>query len=138
MTETSPPPTADAPVPAPESTPQDPASPGHPLPVRPHPASSRPLAGRTFAPFLGRTDDAEDRRARIAVTTEKKRPFQLVLPQPKRRPKRDRHARTRVAFLRYGYYDVVFKFFVEQVLDADYLPLPEPTRRTVELEQFCS
>ncbi len=133
MTETSPPPTADAPVPAPESTPQDPASPGHPLPVRPHPASSRPLAGRTFAPFLGRTDDAEDRRARIAVTTEKKRPFQLVLPQPKRRPKRDRHARTRVAFLRYGYYDVVFKFFVEQVLDADYLPLPEPTRRTVEL-----
>ena len=110
-----------------------PHRPGTRSPCARTPASSRPLAGRTFAPFLGRTDDAEDRRARIAVTTEKKRPFQLVLPQPKRRPKRDRHARTRVAFLRYGYYDVVFKFFVEQVLDADYLPLPEPTRRTVEL-----
>ena len=38
-----------------------------------------------------------------------------------------------MAFLRYSYYDIVFKFFVEHVLDADYLPLPEPTKRTVEL-----
>ncbi|RDB64729.1 hypothetical protein C1878_01250 [Gordonibacter sp. 28C] len=67
----------------------------------------------------------------MALQLERKRPPRLVLPRP--RPKRDRHARTRVAFLRYSYYDIVFKFFVEQVLDADYLPLPEPTKRTVEL-----
>lgn len=71
-------------------------------------------------------------RARISMQLEKKRPPQLVLPRPRKR-KRDRHARTRVAFLRYSYYDIVFKFFVEHVLDADFLPLPEPTKRTVEL-----
>lgn len=82
--------------------------------------------------LIGRADGSDDTlRARIALQLERKRPPRLVLPRP--RPKRDRHARTRVAFLRYSYYDIVFKFFVEQVLDADYLPLPEPTKRTVEL-----
>lgn len=51
----------------------------------------------------------------------------------KKAKKRDRHARTKVAFLRYSYYDIAFKFFVEQVLDADFVALPEPTRRTLEL-----
>lgn len=86
--------------------------------------------GRRDAP-LGAEQDL--RAARVAVT-EKKRPFRLVPQRPrKRKAKRDRHARTRVAFLRYSYYDIVFKYFVEQVLDADYLPLPEPTKRTIEL-----
>lgn len=71
-------------------------------------------------------------RARIAVQLEKKRPPRLVLPRPRVR-KRDRHARTRVAFLRYGHYEPVFKFFVEHVLDADFVALPEATRRTAEL-----
>ncbi|WP_231897366.1 hypothetical protein [Gordonibacter urolithinfaciens] len=83
---------------------------------------------------IGRADGSDDTlRARTAVFFERKRPPRLVLPHPRRRPKRDRHARTRAAFLRYSYYDIVFKFFVEHVLDADYLPLPEPTKRTVEL-----
>ena len=47
--------------------------------------------------------------------------------------KKARHARTKVAFPRFGYYDVAFKFFVEHVLDADYVALPEATRRTLEL-----
>lgn len=82
----------------------------------------------------GPADGSDDTlRARTAVFLERRRPPRLVLPRPRRRPKRDRHARTRVAFLRYSYYDIVFKFFVEHVLDADYLPLPEPTKRTVEL-----
>lgn len=50
----------------------------------------------------------------------------------KQKKKADRHARTKVAFLRYSYYDIAFKYFVEQVLDADYVSLPEPTRRTLE------
>ncbi|MGI6046282.1 MAG: 2-hydroxyacyl-CoA dehydratase [Eggerthellaceae bacterium] len=57
------------------------------------------------------------------------KPFSLV---PKRKKKkRDRHARTKVAVFRYGYYDVLFKFFVEHVLDADFVELPEPTRETL-------
>lgn len=50
----------------------------------------------------------------------------------KQKKKANRHARTKVAFLRYSYYDIAFKYFVEQVLDADYVSLPEPTRRTLE------
>lgn len=46
----------------------------------------------------------------------------------RQKKKTDRHARTKVAFLRYSYYDIAFKYFVEQVLDADYVSLPEPTR----------
>lgn len=47
--------------------------------------------------------------------------------------KRDRHAKTKVAFFRYGYYGVAFRFFVKQVLDAEYVELGEPTKRTLEL-----
>lgn len=78
------------------------------------------------------TGHGDSLRARVAVHADEKRPFQLVMPHPFQ-PRRDRHARTRVAFLRYGYYDIVFKYFTEQVLNADYLPLPAPTKRTVEL-----
>lgn len=85
-----------------------------------------------FDRLNGSDGTEETPRARIAVQLEAKRLPRLILP---RRPKvkRDRHARTRVAFLRYSYYDIVFKYFVEQVLDADYLPLPQPTKRTVDL-----
>lgn len=51
----------------------------------------------------------------------------------KNNKKKQHHARTKVAFLRYTYYDLVFKFFVEQVLDAEWVPLPEATRKTLEL-----
>ncbi|MDO4443601.1 MAG: hypothetical protein Q4B69_06985, partial [Slackia sp.] len=47
--------------------------------------------------------------------------------------KRDRHAKTKVAFLRYGYYDIAFRFFVEQVLDAEYVDLGESTKHPLEL-----
>ena len=47
--------------------------------------------------------------------------------------KRDRHTRRKVAFFRYGYYNIVFKFFVEHILDADYVELPDATRKTLEL-----
>ena len=57
---------------------------------------------------------------------------QKAANKKKQKKKADRHARTKVAFLRYSYYDIAFKYFVEQVLDADYVSLPEPTRRTLE------
>ena len=41
--------------------------------------------------------------------------------------------RRKVAFMRYGYYDIAFRFFVEECLDADFVRLPEATRRTLEL-----
>ena len=78
------------------------------------------------------------RGARVSILREK-RPFRLSGGRKKKdakgkkKKKRDRHSRTKVAFMRYGYYDLVFKYFVEQVLDADFVWLGEPTRRTVEL-----
>ena len=35
--------------------------------------------------------------------------------------------------MRYTYYDIAFRFFVENVLDADFIALPEATRKTLEL-----
>lgn len=88
--------------------------------------SSNPPANDTPSRTL-----TEHVRATIAVELEKRRPTQLL---PKRKKfKRDRHKSIKVAFFRYCYYDPAFKFFTEQVLDAEYLPLPEPTVRTSEL-----
>lgn len=54
-------------------------------------------------------------------------PFKL---RPERKAtKRDRHARTRASFFRYGYYGTAFKLFVEHVLDADFVSLP-PINKT--------
>ncbi len=50
-----------------------------------------------------------------------------------KRLKRDRHKDRRVSVFRYAYYDPAFKFFVEQVLDCEYLSLPPATKRTMEL-----
>lgn len=80
-----------------------------------------------------RTDAGGEARGVRVVVGSARTPFKL-LPQPrKKRRTRDRHARTRVAFFRYSYYDVAFKFFVEQVLDADFVALPKATKRTIEL-----
>ncbi len=71
-------------------------------------------------------------RSRIAFKREKNRPPRLLLSKRKR-VKSDRHKRIKVAFFRYCYYDPAFKYFVEQVLNADYLALPEATKRTSEV-----
>lgn len=47
--------------------------------------------------------------------------------------KKDRHKNSLVSVFRYAYYAPAFKFFVEQVLDCDYLELPPATKRTMEL-----
>ena len=47
--------------------------------------------------------------------------------------RRDRHKTYRVSVFRYAYYDPAFKFFVEQVLDCEYLALPPSTKQTMEL-----
>ena len=71
--------------------------------------------------------------ARVSMELEKLRPPKLTGTRPARREKRDRHAQTKVAFFRYGYYDIAFKYFTERVLDAEFVPLPPATRRTLEL-----
>ncbi|MEG0374363.1 MAG: hypothetical protein RR547_04515 [Raoultibacter sp.] len=78
---------------------------------------------------FNRDDGVRD--AHIWLQLEKLRPPKLLAPR--KRKKRDRHARTRVGFFRYSYYDIAFKYFVEQVLDADYVALPEPTKLTLEM-----
>ena len=44
-----------------------------------------------------------------------------------------RHTNKRVAWPRYAYYDVAFQFFTEHVLNAEFVSLPEPTRKTIEV-----
>ena len=88
---------------------------------------------------MGLANGADDGlRSRFAYVRAKTREARLV--SGKRRTfKRDRHKRVKVAFFRYCYYDPAFKYFVEQVLDADYLPLPEATRATSEAgAQHCN
>lgn len=51
----------------------------------------------------------------------------------RKRFRKDRHKDKKVAVFRYAYYAPAFKFFVEQVLDCDYLALPPATKRTMEL-----
>ena len=72
------------------------------------------------------------RGARVVVH-EGGHPFKVRTIRRGKAKKRDHHARTRVAFFRFSYYDIVFKFFVENVMDAEYVQLPEATKRTIEL-----
>ena len=104
------------------------------------PAGHRTTENRPGLPRFGtrrdvgplRTDTGEEARGIRVVVGGERGPFKL-LPQKKQRPSFDRHARTRVAFFRYSYYDIAFKFFVEHVLDADFVTLPPATKRTIEL-----
>lgn len=83
---------------------------------------------------------SEEAPARIALKDGERRGL-LRGAARDRQPKRaardlraDRHHTSkRVAFFHYGYYGPVFKFFIEHVLDAEYLDMGEPTRRTLEI-----
>lgn len=105
----------------------------------PQPSSKQPSApsaenggNRNAGPFVtaGQKLTEGARAARVAIGQQRD---SFSLRPPRKKQKRDRHARTRVAFFRYGYYDIAFKFFVEHVLDADFVALPPATKRTVEL-----
>lgn len=63
---------------------------------------------------------------------------QALRNRKKKKSKKDRHSRKKVAFLRYSYYDVAFRFFVEEVLDADFIALPQATRKTLEVGTLYS
>ena len=73
--------------------------------------------------------DLGEQRGRIVVEQGSPRPLFFT----GKRPKRDRHSRRKVAFFHFRNYEPAFKFFTEQVLDADFVPLPAPTRRTVQI-----
>lgn len=75
-------------------------------------------------------------RSAVTFVPQRLRKPSIISDAPKnakKKGKRNRHKNTKVAFFRYCYYEPAFRFFVEQVLDAEYLPLPDPTRRTTEL-----
>lgn len=78
----------------------------------------------------------EQVRSSVAVEFVRKR--KPTLRRDKKAKKKAKHYAKhhrpkKAAFFRYCYYDPAFKFFVEQVLDVDYLPLPEATRQTTEV-----
>jgi predicted nucleotide-binding protein (sugar kinase/HSP70/actin superfamily) len=103
-------------------------------------AANSPAPKRTAGPLstVERKLSEGARGVRVSVGNAT-RPFKLRPnangkgKKKRKQAKRDRHARTRVAFFRYSYYDIAFKFFVEQVLDAEFVTLPPATKRTVEL-----
>lgn len=79
-----------------------------------------------------RTPDEE--RGRIVLKPGVPRPLFFT----GKSPKRDRHSRRKVAFFHFRNYDPAFKYFVEQVLDADFVPASQPTRRTIAIGEELS
>lgn len=81
------------------------------------------------------------RKAKVSVEEGAPRALRAkrTAKQARQARKAARHTTRKVGFLRYGYYDIAFKFFVEQVLNAEFVQLPEATRRTLELgERYSS
>ncbi len=79
-----------------------------------------------------RTPDEE--RGRIVLKPGVPRPLFFT----GKSPKRDRHSRRKVAFFHFRNYDPAFKYFVEQVLNADFVPASQPTRRTIAIGEELS
>ncbi|OUP07093.1 2-hydroxyacyl-CoA dehydratase [Collinsella sp. An2] len=75
-----------------------------------------------------RVKDPSEERGRITVNEGKPRPLFFT----GKRPKRDRHSRHKVSFFHFRNYEPAFKYFTEQVLDADFVPTPTPTRATIK------
>lgn len=69
-----------------------------------------------------------EERGRIVMREGKPRPLFFT----GKRPKRDRHSRSKVSFFHFRNYEPAFKYFTEQVLDADFVPTPTPTRATIK------
>lgn len=111
---------------SPRKNPMEQQRPNDPLPLR-------------AANLLGDTIDALDTLARryddgprARVRADKAQGTHTRLVEKRAKRKRDRHAKTKVAFFRYSYYDIAFRFFVEHVLDAEFVDLGEPTKATLE------
>ena len=60
-----------------------------------------------------------EERGRIVMREGKPRPLFFT----GKRPKRDRHSRRKVSFFHFRNYEPAFKYFTEQVLDADYIAI---------------
>ena len=75
---------------------------------------------------------SDDVRTQVVYEPDEPRRM-LPFPHLPKKLRRDRHKHTLVSVFRYAYYDPAFKYFVEQVLDCDYLQLPKATKRTMEL-----
>ena len=65
--------------------------------------------------------------ARVSLGGAEREP-RLLASRKKRKEKH--HGKRKVSFFHYSYYDVAFKFFIEQVLDAEWTPVPPRTKRT--------
>ena len=75
---------------------------------------------------LGRSDHEPSLVAKVKEGKRKR--------EKKKKEKRaSRHSSKRVIFFRYSYYDVAFKYLIEQCMDANYVKLPPRTKRTIEL-----
>ena len=82
---------------------------------------------------MSKVNDIPVETAGSHVSFSEEAPHPLSAIKKRSRRKNNRHTRRKVAFFRYGYYEIAFKFFVEHILDADYVQLPHATRQTLEL-----
>ena len=84
---------------------------------------------RTNVPTPDESREETGVRGQVSVREGAPRPTLL----PRKRQKPDRHSRKKVAYLRFSYYDVAFQYLTEQVFDAEFVPLGEATRRTMDI-----
>lgn len=87
--------------------------------------------------------DQEEIRSKVSFDPDSSRPSRLMSDRSQVKAKfaqlrKNRHKTTKVAFFRYCYYEPAFRFFTEQVLDAEFLMLPHATRQTIELGELLS
>lgn len=75
-----------------------------------------------------RAKEQTEERGRIVMKSGSPRPLFFT----GKRPRRDRHSRRKVSFFHFRSYEPAFKYFTEQVLDADFVPTPTPTRATIK------
>ncbi len=76
----------------------------------------------------------EDMRSASIIFNRGEAMVKSLLPKKASKNKHS-HINTdiKIAFFRYTYYDIAFKYFVEHVLDAEFVKLPEPTKRSLDL-----
>lgn len=75
---------------------------------------------------------------RTAVVNDPHAPEMLHRVRKGKKKRKPTGSRRKVAFMRYGYYDIAFRFLTEVVLDAEFVQLPQATRRTLELGSLNS
>lgn len=79
----------------------------------------------------------DDLRTAVANSPNLPEPLYRMRRKKTNKADSDHHQKSnqrhKVAFMHYSYYDLAFRFFVEECLEAEFVRLPDATRKTLEL-----